>query len=113
MSLLLNVSGEVMEDEERMAYIVTEKGSVTFTCSFLADPTPNVTWLQDGKSFDTNQPHYIVDKRTTSLGSIGNFQEDLTIISAVLEDSGHYICMVANSLGVVNTTAAVLVVIGQ
>ena len=111
-SLLLNVSGEVVDDEERMAYVVTEKGSVKFTCSFQADPTPSVTWLKDDVPFSTNQPQYTVEKETTSLGNIDMFAENLIITSAVRADSGNYTCMVNNIHGVVSAFEA-LVVIGE
>lgn len=111
-SLQLEVGGAVNDDAERMAYVAVEMKSVIFTCSFLADPMPYVTWLLDDVTIDINQNRYTVTRNYQDLGSIGNFTEQLTIVGVVREDAGTYTCTGINSHG---STQAVqnLTVIGR
>lgn len=112
--LELKVSGNVTDDEARMAFVAVERSLVEFRCSFQADPEPNVVWLLNESLINTNQPErYAVTREHESSGRpILNFTETLTIMSAVLSDSGNYTCIGSNIHG--NSQAMdVLDVIGE
>ena len=111
-SLVLDVSGDVRDDDSRMALVAVELSSVVFRCSFLVDPEPDVVWLQNEQPIDTSQQHYIVNRVYQTAGRpIGNFTETLEISSVVLEDTGDFTCTAANGYGSANATES-LVVIG-
>lgn len=95
----LEVSGAVRIDPNRMAYVAVEENSVILTCSFLADPRPDVRWLFNNVTIDTNQPRYTVTSIYQNLGSTGNFTEQLNIVSVVREDAGTYTCVGVNTHG--------------
>jgi hypothetical protein len=100
-SLVLEVNGDVIYDENRIAFVVVEQRRVLFTCSFLADPRPNVVWLRNGEPINTSNPqkYTLVREYEISERPIGNFTETLTIIGAVLNDTGSYTCAGSNTHG--------------
>ncbi len=107
MLLEIGVSGDVVADNERMAYVALENAVVTLTCSFLADPQPSLQWLHDGRPIDTDQP-----LNYTDLGSIVSVSQQLVIVGATTRDTGDYTC---NGTNIHGSTASVetLVVIGE
>jgi hypothetical protein len=98
---VLEVSGDVIYDENRIAFVVVEQSRVLFTCSFLADPRPYVVWLLNGEPINTSisQKYTVVREYEISERPIGNFTETLTIIGAFLNDTGSYTCAGSNTHG--------------
>ena len=113
-SFHFEVSGDVVFDVDRSAYISIETQSVIFTCTFLADPQPTVEWLLNGRVINTAQPSkYEFDSRYhLDLVSIGNMSEQLTILNVNMDDTGNYTCRGLNEYNSTEATHA-LVVLGQ
>ena len=66
---------------------------VTIKCTFDGNPAPeNVTWERNGTVLDSyNFAHISVNNQTT--------YSELTLIFQGLEDSGSYVCVTENTLG--------------
>ena len=97
-ALQLLVSGAV-NDSNRMSYVAIEADTVSFTCSFLADPTPSITWMLNSMEINTEDTQYVVTTDDQDLGSIRSITQQLTIESVVRGDTGTYTCNVSNMHG--------------
>jgi hypothetical protein len=111
--LMLDVGGDVRDGVAMMNFVAVEGSSVSFRCSFQADPEPNVAWLLDGELIDTDRSlrHTLERVYGSTNQAIGNFTEILEIKDTVEEDSGEYVCSVSNSHGS-SSASEELVVIG-
>ena len=111
--LELTVSGQL--ELRRGNYVAVEKDMVMLTCSFLADPRPNVTWMRNGTDIRAQtEIRYQTENSYQDLGTIGNYTETLTILSVSNMDEGNYTCLGRNEHGSEMVTAdRPLEVIGQ
>ena len=113
LSLDLKLRGDNIR-EEGADFIILETGSVSFVCSFLADPLPSIQWLRNGQPIVTAQPlRYTLESTFTDLGSIANISQMLTILRVLEQDSGLYSCDVSNQYGRGKTSDISLVVFGE
>lgn len=99
-SLELKVGGAVRYDSARTSYVAVEANRVTFTCTFQADPLPRVEWQLDGMTINTEQREYTVSSSYVNMGvPLGNYTEQLTVLSVVRANAGLYTCIGSNSHG--------------
>ena len=79
---------------------------VTINCTFDGNPVPeNVTWQQNGSVLDPdNSTHISVNTQTT--------YSELTLTPRGLIDSGRYVCVTENILGMDSATAVNITVQG-
>ena len=76
---------------------------VTINCTFDGNPTPeNVTWKHNGTILNPdNFTHISVDIQTTYI--------ELTLTLQGLKDSGNYVCVTENILGMDNSAVNITV----
>lgn len=74
--------------------IIRQRGSnLSLPCQFDGNPTPKITWLMNGTVVNIN------NSVGRSVEVVGN-SSVLHILSLDVSDSGHYICIAENSIGV-------------
>lgn len=114
MSFSLDVSGDVMDDSNRGAYVAIESRTVVFNCSFSVDPQPSVEWLHNHQLIQTQQisKYRTATNTFTDTPPIGHTYYQLTLLSAAEEDTGNYTCRGINEYGDGEVMQR-LIVIGQ
>ena len=102
-------------EDEKKDYEKRESESVSFSCIISAQPSPDITWLKDGKplSEQKDPAEYDIDV-TTVPGSEVAVNSTLVLFALTSEDSGRYSCRGENTLAEVELAGEYrLSVIGQ
>ena len=98
MEIIHNYSaGTAVLDREKGELVVPRGTVLQLFCRIGGSPLPRVTWLKD---------HEIV--RSSEGGKYDVENEYLQVKNTSLEDSGTYVCMVENLLGVTTTSMKVV-----
>ena len=82
-------------------WTVLEGLNVAFSCNATGNPTPNFSWTKNGSPVNTTANARI---------SLSADNKQLNIRNSTRVDSGEYRCVVNNSVGAVNSSAAFLTV---
>lgn len=76
---------------------ITEIASVriSLTCPIEGSPPPKITWKKDGKELVSGDRYFIDNEGT------------LTVLQAVLKDTGNFTCSAQNEAGVEEVTSSI------
>ncbi|XP_071947832.1 hemicentin-1-like [Antedon mediterranea] len=90
--------------DQTQVYDVNEQTSVTLSCSSSGIPSPQITWMKDGKE--------VVEATRGDMESrfeIDQSAGTLTIHNAIESDTGIYVCTVSNPAGITSKEITLLV----
>ena len=90
---------------------MVEGSSLTFNCTFQADPEPSVLWKHNGNTLQSSDKHQITSRFSSYL-SIGYSEHTLTVNNVDKNDAGNYTCRASNSYNT-STVAETVEVIGK
>ena len=104
---LFNLDPVVITSISLASLSLPRDSEVTIKCTFDGNPPPeNVTWERNGTALDPNNfTHISVNTQST--------YTELTLTLQGLEDSGSYVCVTANILGMDKSSKVNITVQGQ
>ncbi len=98
----------MLEIEPDSAIVVfTRQSSVTFTCSGLGDPLPNIEWYRGDALIKTTDTKYNIS--VSSDIAVDFVTSVMTVLDIQPNDTDLYTCNVSNNLGHSTMTASLIV----